>query len=70
MEDTSDLGSPISINRSGSFYKQGKEYLFAKKWEVAPVSSCLWETDWPVGPTNMRELARKSNVSAYYARRR
>jgi hypothetical protein len=35
MVDRVDVGSPISINRNGGFYKLGKSYSFSKKWEVA-----------------------------------
>jgi hypothetical protein len=69
MEDAPDLGPPISVNRSGGFYEQGKEYPFAKKWNVASVVSHLWEANWHVEPTNMQELAHKSNVSAYYVKK-
>jgi hypothetical protein len=69
MDKPPDLGSPISINAEGGFYKHGKEYSFAKKWEVASVFLRLWETNFPVEPTNMRELGRESNVSASYAKK-
>jgi hypothetical protein len=35
MANPPGLGSPISINRQGGFYKNGKAYSFTKKWEVA-----------------------------------
>jgi hypothetical protein len=34
MNNAPDLRSPISVNSSGAFYEQGKEYTVAKKWEV------------------------------------
>jgi hypothetical protein len=37
MADSPGLGSPISINKQGGFYENGKSYSFMKKWEVAVV---------------------------------
>jgi hypothetical protein len=61
MDDVPDLGY-------GDFFENGKQYLFAKKWEVT-FYFWLWEANWPVQPTNMRVLGRESSVSASYARR-
>ncbi len=69
MDDAPDLGSPISVNRYGGFFEHGKQYPFAKKWEVASVYFRLWEDNWPVQPTNILEIARKSNVSHFYAKK-
>jgi hypothetical protein len=69
MDEPPNLGSPISINAGGGFYEHGKEYSFAKKWEVTSVFLQLWEANFPVEPTNMCELGRESNVSAIYAKK-
>jgi hypothetical protein len=37
MDNPPDLGSPISINRQGGFYENGKAYSFTKNWEVVVV---------------------------------
>jgi hypothetical protein len=63
------LGSPISINGQGGFYKNGKAYSSTKKWEVAVVFVWLWEDNWPTKPTNMVSLARKAGVSPRYVRK-
>jgi hypothetical protein len=68
MDGPPDLGSPISMNAEGGFYKHGKEYSFAKKWEVTSIFLWLWDANFPVEPTNMRELRRESNVSASYVK--
>jgi hypothetical protein len=71
MHRPPDLGSPKSINAEGGFYEHGKEYSFAKKWQVASVffgygmqTSLLNQQ-----LTYMRELGCKSNVSAGYAKK-
>ena len=46
--DRQELGSPISVNRYGGFYENGKEFLFSKKWDVAVVYFRLWEANWPI----------------------
>jgi hypothetical protein len=69
MDVPPDLGPPISTNKDGGFYENGKQYSFAKKWEVASVFLRLWNENFPEEPTNMRELARQSKVSPGYARK-
>jgi hypothetical protein len=43
MDDPPNLGSPISINKQGGLYENGKAYSFTMKWEVAVVYFWLWE---------------------------
>ena len=66
MNDRHELGSPISVNRYGSFYKHGKEYSFSKKWDVAVVYFRLWEANWPLQPS-MASLAKHARVNRKYA---
>jgi hypothetical protein len=58
MDRPPNLGSPISIYAEGGFYEHGKEYPFAN-W--------LWDANFHVEPTNMRELG--CNGSAPYAKK-
>ena len=68
MDEPADLGSPISVNRNGGFFENGKNYGFSKKWEVAAVYFRMWEDHWPVKPT-LRGLSRRASVSCWYAKK-
>ena len=68
MNDPQDLGSPISVNRYGGFYKHGKHYSFSKKWEVTAAYFRLWKANWPNEPTIIG-LSKQANMSRKYARK-
>jgi hypothetical protein len=66
MVASADDGSPISINRNGGFFKNGRSYAYLKKWEVAASYFWLWEENWPVKPS-MRSLAKHVGVEDKWA---
>ncbi len=68
MADGEDIGSPISINRNGGFYENGRSYPLSKKWEVATAYLKLWEDNYPIKPS-MSSLARCAGVTDKWAKK-